>query len=283
MGRPDANGGVEVGHVTQLVALPGEVLAEGRVGDVGRRRLLQGQQNIGPLQVERHDPLGVDGHLGRAEPMVDRDRARRLRGRTCGGRGVLRGAVAAGAAAGRVGGGRRGPSARSGRAETVIGDPVASCSVNLTSSACVSGQRPEPCAAAARRGPCGARGRACRGQERGMDLTEHEEALCEQSTWDFTDLRALFINCTLKRSPELSNTQGLVDRSHRDHAPAGRDGRRGPGRRPRHRHRRLAGHDRARLGARRVAGALRAGDGRRHPRPRRRRSGSATSRRSARG
>jgi hypothetical protein len=28
---------------------------------------------------------------------------------------------------------------------------------------------------------------------------------------DFSGLRALFINCRLKRSPELSNTQGLVD------------------------------------------------------------------------
>ena len=27
----------------------------------------------------------------------------------------------------------------------------------------------------------------------------------------YDDLRALFINCTLKRSPEPSNTQGLVD------------------------------------------------------------------------
>src|SRR4051812_35468069 len=31
--------------------------------------------------------------------------------------------------------------------------------------------------------------------------------------WDFSDLRALFINCTLKRSPEPSHTQGLADRS----------------------------------------------------------------------
>jgi multimeric flavodoxin WrbA len=31
--------------------------------------------------------------------------------------------------------------------------------------------------------------------------------------WDFSGLRALFINGTLKRSPELSHTQGLVDRS----------------------------------------------------------------------
>ncbi|MGI8752918.1 MAG: flavodoxin family protein [Acidimicrobiales bacterium] len=30
---------------------------------------------------------------------------------------------------------------------------------------------------------------------------------------DFTSLRALFINCTLKRSPETSNTQALVDAS----------------------------------------------------------------------
>ncbi|MFG1795523.1 flavodoxin family protein [Nocardia sp. NPDC049149] len=31
----------------------------------------------------------------------------------------------------------------------------------------------------------------------------------------YDDLRALFINCTLKRSPEVSNTQGLVDISAR--------------------------------------------------------------------
>jgi multimeric flavodoxin WrbA len=37
---------------------------------------------------------------------------------------------------------------------------------------------------------------------------------------DFSDLRAVFINCTLKRSPETSNTQGLMDASielMRDH------------------------------------------------------------------
>ncbi len=31
--------------------------------------------------------------------------------------------------------------------------------------------------------------------------------------WRFDDLRALVINCTLKRSPERSHTQGLIDRS----------------------------------------------------------------------
>ncbi len=33
------------------------------------------------------------------------------------------------------------------------------------------------------------------------------------SEFDFTGLRAMFINCTLKRSPEVSNTQALVDAS----------------------------------------------------------------------
>ena len=44
-------------------------------------------------------------------------------------------------------------------------------------------------------------------------LTPQQEELCRQSRWDFSDLRAMFINCTLKRSPELSHTQGLADRS----------------------------------------------------------------------
>src|SRR5919205_550947 len=44
-------------------------------------------------------------------------------------------------------------------------------------------------------------------------LSAKQEELCRQSQWDFTDLRALYINCTLKRSPEPSHTQGLADRS----------------------------------------------------------------------
>lgn len=32
-----------------------------------------------------------------------------------------------------------------------------------------------------------------------------------ESNWDLSDLRALFFNCTLKKSPELSHTQGLMD------------------------------------------------------------------------
>ena len=31
--------------------------------------------------------------------------------------------------------------------------------------------------------------------------------------WDFTGLKATFVNCTLKKSPEPSHTQGLVDAS----------------------------------------------------------------------
>jgi multimeric flavodoxin WrbA len=42
-------------------------------------------------------------------------------------------------------------------------------------------------------------------------LNEKQEELCEQAPADYSDLRALFINCTLKRSPEVSNTQGLID------------------------------------------------------------------------
>src|SRR5215208_4224492 len=39
------------------------------------------------------------------------------------------------------------------------------------------------------------------------------ERLCAESPYDFSDLRAMFINCTLKRSPEVSNTQALADLS----------------------------------------------------------------------
>ena len=43
-----------------------------------------------------------------------------------------------------------------------------------------------------------------------MVLNEKQEALCTDSRWDFSDLTALFINCTLKKSPETSHTDGLV-------------------------------------------------------------------------
>ena len=44
-----------------------------------------------------------------------------------------------------------------------------------------------------------------------MALSEKQEQMCSESKWDFSDLRALFLNCTLKKSPELSHTQGLID------------------------------------------------------------------------
>jgi multimeric flavodoxin WrbA len=46
-----------------------------------------------------------------------------------------------------------------------------------------------------------------------MTLSPADQTLCESSQWDFSDLRAMYINCTLKRSPEVSHTQGLADHS----------------------------------------------------------------------
>ena len=44
-------------------------------------------------------------------------------------------------------------------------------------------------------------------------LTRLQEELAADAPWDFSDLRALFINCTLKRSPEVSHTRALGDLS----------------------------------------------------------------------
>ena len=44
-------------------------------------------------------------------------------------------------------------------------------------------------------------------------LTPKQEELCATSRWDFSDLRAVYISCTLKRSPATSHTQWLADRS----------------------------------------------------------------------
>ncbi|MDT8396837.1 MAG: flavodoxin family protein [bacterium] len=43
-----------------------------------------------------------------------------------------------------------------------------------------------------------------------MPLIDKQIQLCEESKWDFTDISALFLNCTLKRSPEMSHTEGLI-------------------------------------------------------------------------
>ncbi len=44
-----------------------------------------------------------------------------------------------------------------------------------------------------------------------MTLSPRQKADCESHDWDFSDLSALFLNCTLKRSPETSHTRGLID------------------------------------------------------------------------
>jgi len=41
-------------------------------------------------------------------------------------------------------------------------------------------------------------------------LNEQQIQDCESHDWDFSGLRALFLNCTLKPTPELSHTEGLI-------------------------------------------------------------------------
>lgn len=43
-----------------------------------------------------------------------------------------------------------------------------------------------------------------------MKLSKQQKEWTGGSTGDFSNLRALFINCTLKRSPEKSHTEGLI-------------------------------------------------------------------------
>jgi multimeric flavodoxin WrbA len=44
-------------------------------------------------------------------------------------------------------------------------------------------------------------------------VDERHEELAATRPADYSDLRALYVNCTLKRSPERSHTQGLIDLS----------------------------------------------------------------------
>ncbi|MCZ6604373.1 MAG: flavodoxin family protein [Alphaproteobacteria bacterium] len=41
-------------------------------------------------------------------------------------------------------------------------------------------------------------------------LNEKQEQWCRDSRWDFSDLSALVLNCTLKKTPEQSHTEGLI-------------------------------------------------------------------------
>jgi multimeric flavodoxin WrbA len=43
------------------------------------------------------------------------------------------------------------------------------------------------------------------------ELTDRQAQLCDDSPWDFSGLRALFLSCTLKPSPQVSNTEGLAE------------------------------------------------------------------------
>jgi multimeric flavodoxin WrbA len=45
------------------------------------------------------------------------------------------------------------------------------------------------------------------------ELDEIQQRLCDDAPADYSDLRALYVNCTLKPSPQQSHTQGLADRS----------------------------------------------------------------------
>ncbi len=47
-----------------------------------------------------------------------------------------------------------------------------------------------------------------------MGLTDKQLEMCASSRWNFSRLRALILNCTLKRSPELSHTDGLISIAH---------------------------------------------------------------------
>jgi multimeric flavodoxin WrbA len=47
--------------------------------------------------------------------------------------------------------------------------------------------------------------------EKKMTPTKKQEEQCPQSKWDFSDLHALFLNCTLKPTGELSHTEGLIE------------------------------------------------------------------------
>ncbi|MBW3568436.1 MAG: flavodoxin family protein [Proteobacteria bacterium] len=43
------------------------------------------------------------------------------------------------------------------------------------------------------------------------DLSSRQQELCNRFTGDYSDLKAVFINCTLKRPPQVSNTAALMN------------------------------------------------------------------------
>ena len=43
-----------------------------------------------------------------------------------------------------------------------------------------------------------------------MTLNAQQLEQCDSHSWNFSDLQALFLNCTLKPTPQLSHTEGLI-------------------------------------------------------------------------
>ena len=41
-------------------------------------------------------------------------------------------------------------------------------------------------------------------------MDDRHVEVCENHEWDFSHLNALFLNCTLKKTPEISHTEGLI-------------------------------------------------------------------------
>ena len=52
-------------------------------------------------------------------------------------------------------------------------------------------------------------------QEARMSMTDRMDQLATESSWDFSGLKALFINCTLKKSPERLLREGRWVPHHR--------------------------------------------------------------------
>lgn len=46
-----------------------------------------------------------------------------------------------------------------------------------------------------------------------MGISKKQQKLISSSRWDFTDLNALFLNCTLKKRPQHSHTEDLMNNS----------------------------------------------------------------------
>jgi len=44
-----------------------------------------------------------------------------------------------------------------------------------------------------------------------MALNKKQLEMCASSRWDFSNLKAVFLNCTLKRTPEISHSEGLIN------------------------------------------------------------------------